>query len=138
MKKEKFTPKSFYSKDKEMKPVPPEQLAKMEKEEEELKKEEKSKTIRLKRETTFSDLLDTEAKIVEKEQSWEEILPILEKAIESKSEIELTVLNLYGDSPRTAIITPHSIEKDLLWLTTENGCGIAIELSRIKRAVLTK
>lgn len=80
--------------------------------------------------------MEKEPKIkLEKEQSQEEIMPILEQAIESQCEIELTVLDLDGKSSRTATITPWSIEKDVLWLTTKDGCGMAVELSRIKKAV---
>ncbi|MDP2940161.1 MAG: hypothetical protein Q8O13_08800 [Candidatus Omnitrophota bacterium] len=80
--------------------------------------------------------MEKEPKIkLEKEQSREEILPILEQAIESQCEIELTVLDLDGKSSRTATIIPWSIEKDVLWLTIKDGCGIAVELSRIKKAI---
>jgi len=72
---------------------------------------------------------------IEQEQNWEEILRVLEDAIENKSEVELTVLNPYGGSSRTAMVIPWSIEKGVLGLTTQGGLGMAVDLSRIKRAV---
>lgn len=73
--------------------------------------------------------------IIDTEQSQEEILSVLENAIESQSEVELTVINLDGNRDRTAIVIPWSIEQDVLGLTTQSGWGMAIDLSRIKRAV---
>jgi len=73
----------------------------------------------------------------EKEQTPEEILSSLEKAIEDGSKAELTVLCLDGESSTAATVFPVEFEgNDVLWLETEKGEGMSIEVSRIKRVEL--
>ena len=73
-------------------------------------------------------------KFEQEQQNQQEIISVLEQAIESNCEAQLTVAGLDGRTRRTAVIVPCAIENDVLWLTTENGYGIAIKLTRIKRA----
>lgn len=84
----------------------------------------------------FEIVDDTKQKKEQREERGsEEILAVLENAIKSQCEVELTAVGLEGKKPRTKIITPDSIENGILWLTTRNGYKIAIELSRIIGAI---
>ena len=88
------------------------------------------------REPKFEEQPEPEKPEEEREQSPEEILKILEQAAE-KSEVRLTVLNSDGKESREGIVVPAYVEGNVLWVTTEKGEGIAIEISRIKKAELS-
>lgn len=87
------------------------------------------------REPKFEEQPEPEKPEEEREQSPEEILKILELAAE-KSEVRLTVLNSDGKGIREETVVPPYVEGDVLWITTEKGEGMAIEISRIKKAEL--
>lgn len=70
------------------------------------------------------------------ESGEERILKDIEFAIEHKLEVLLTVSSLDGKSLNDNIVTPEFFEEDVLWVTTEDGRGIALEVSRIKKAEL--
>lgn len=72
----------------------------------------------------------------EEEQTPEQILSALEFAAENEFEARLTVLSLDGKSSITAMVSPVALEKDVLWITTESGEGMAVELHRIKKVEL--
>ncbi len=71
-----------------------------------------------------------------KEQISEKIIKDLERAMEKNSEALLTVLNPDGESSREGIVIPEFFEDDVLWVTTQDGQGIAIEIYRIKKVEL--
>lgn len=87
------------------------------------------------REPKFEEQPEPKKPEEKKEQSPTEILKILEEAAE-KSEVRLTVLSLDGKESREGIVVPAYVEGDVLWVTTENGEGMSIELSRIKKVEL--
>ncbi|QQG45961.1 MAG: hypothetical protein HYY55_03195 [Candidatus Niyogibacteria bacterium] len=64
--KEKFVPQFLDPESGEMKPIPPERLAEIKREEKDLEKQERAKTIRLKQGATFAELFDAENRIAEK------------------------------------------------------------------------
>lgn len=74
----------------------------------------------------------------EQEQTFEDILYILDDAIELKLKVELSVSNPPRGYIKTKIISPYEIKENHLCLTTDKGIGMAIELSRIKKATIVK
>ncbi len=64
--KEEFVPQFLDPKSGEMKPITPERLAEIKREEKELEKRERSRIIRLRQDATFADLFAAENKIAEK------------------------------------------------------------------------
>jgi hypothetical protein len=72
----------------------------------------------------------------EREQTPEEIREILNIAIENQCEVKIAILDKNGINPKEAIVEPYEIEGKYLVLTTEDGYGLSVELSRIEKAEL--
>ncbi|MCX6765052.1 MAG: hypothetical protein NT148_00745 [Candidatus Nealsonbacteria bacterium] len=66
----------------------------------------------------------------------EKILKDLEYAIENRLEVLLTISSLDGKSSGEGVVAPEFFEGDVLWVTTESGEGMALEVSRIKKVEL--
>jgi len=70
------------------------------------------------------------------ESGKEKMVKDIEFAIEHKLEVLLKVSSLDGKSLNENIVAPEFFEGDVLWVTTKDGLGIALEVSRIKKAEL--
>jgi len=76
-----------------------------------------------------------EDSILEGEQTPEGILDILKRANETMKEVEITVLNKRDGLPdRKAKVLIDRVNERVLWLTTDKGMSMEIELSRVKKA----
>ncbi len=74
-----------------------------------------------------------DSKETEKEQTPEEILAVINEAIEKGREVLLTQLNSDRKSSITNIAIPHSIEGNFLTVEA-GGYGFDIEVNSIKKA----
>ena len=61
----------------------------------------------------------------------------IEYAIEKGFDVLLTALSLDGKSSTSNVVSPDHFEENVLWVTTEDGWGISIEVGRIKNVELS-
>ena len=70
---------------------------------------------------------------VERQQTSEEILFVLEKAVESQEMIKIIFRSPDGKFSRKVFVIPWAFVEGVLWVTTESGEGISIGLSQIEK-----
>ena len=101
--KEKFVPQFLDPKSGELKPIPPERLAEIKKEEKELEEKEKSRTIRLKRDATFADLFNA-VEDIEDSEAYEEYWEIFDEELINNFEPDVAegILSLRSDQASKA------------------------------------
>jgi hypothetical protein len=75
----------------------------------------------------------THEELVEKQQSPEEIIFTLEKAAETQEKVQITVKSMDGKFSKKLSVILWTLEGDLLWIITQDGEGMPIELSRIEK-----
>ena len=71
----------------------------------------------------------------EKPQTPEGILDILKQVNETMKEVEITVSGMREELPdRKARVLIDRVNERVLWLTTDKGMSMEIQLSRVKKA----
>ena len=70
---------------------------------------------------------------VEKEQDPDEIIYVLEQSAEKREKVKITVRSMDGKFSKKMSVFVWNIEGDILWVVTEDGEGMPIELSRIEK-----
>ena len=75
----------------------------------------------------------THEELVEKEQSADEIIYALEQSAEKQEKVKITVKSMDGKFSKKMSVFVWNIEGDILWVVTEEGEGMPIELSRIEK-----
>jgi len=70
---------------------------------------------------------------VDRKQSSEEIIFILEQATTNQEKVRITVRSMNGEYSKKMHVISWTLEGDILWIVTEAGDGMPIELSRIEK-----
>jgi len=70
---------------------------------------------------------------VEKEQDPDEIIYALEQSAEKQEKVRIIVRSMNGKFSKKMFVFVWNIEGDILWVVTEDGEGMPIELSRIEK-----
>jgi hypothetical protein len=75
----------------------------------------------------------THEELVEKQQNPDEIIYALEQSAEKQEKVRITVKSMDGKFSKKMFVFVWNIEADILWVITEEGEGMPIELSRIEK-----